>query len=224
MDIAAVPGVPETAVGPEVLDRLPRSAPPAPWPLELRALFWAAWPGAAPARSLPPSLSQGSRVLMGGGGFVRYLDTPVGPYCEALAAALLLRGRRASVHVPFIAVDSGASVVGGRTNWSLPKTLADFEGDPGAEATVSARGDGWAVRASARPLGPVLPLRARLALTQESPDGTVRRARGRLAGRARLAVVSVRASGGAELEAWLDSGRRLGVIVEGARGTLGAPE
>ena len=224
MDLLAVPGIPETAVGPELLDQLPRSAPPAPWPLELRALLWAAWPTAGAARSLRPSLSRGSRVLLGGGGFVRYLDTPVGPYGEALAATLLLRGRRASVHVPFMAVDSAASVVGGRANWSLPKTLADFEGHPGADDTVSARGDGWAVRASARPLGPVLPLRAGITLTQEWPDGTIRRARGRLSGRARLAVVSVRASGGAELEAWLSSGRRLGVILEEARGTLGAPE
>jgi hypothetical protein len=153
---------------------------------------------------------------------VRYSETPVGPYGETFAAALLLRGGRPIVHVPFMAVDSGASVVGGRVNWALPKTVGDFEGDPGADAAASARGQGWAIRAGARPLGPVLPFRARLSLAQEWPDGTVRLARGHLKGRARLAVVSVRASGGPDLEGWLGSGRRPGVIVERARGTLGA--
>ena len=221
MGLDAVPGVSETALRPEHLARLPRSAPPAPWSLELRAVLWVARPA---AEWLPSSLSHRSRVLMGGGGFVRYLDTPVGPYAEALAATLLLRRRQALVHVPFMAVDSGASLVGGRANWSLPKTLADFEGDPGIDATVSVHGEGWAMRASARPLGPGLPLRGRIDLAQEWPDGTVRRARARLAGRARLALVTVVADGGGEFTRCLSSGRRLGVVVEQAHGTLGAPD
>ena len=62
------------------------------------------------------------------GAFVHYLDTPVGPYAEVLASpAVLLRGGLlAAAHIPFIAVDSEASVRGGRENWALPKTLARF--------------------------------------------------------------------------------------------------
>jgi hypothetical protein len=60
--------------------------------------------------------------------FLRYKEGPVGAYDELLAMPnVLLRRRRLSLHVPFIAVDSEASIAGGRGNWALPKTLAEFE-------------------------------------------------------------------------------------------------
>ncbi|MHB8242684.1 MAG: acetoacetate decarboxylase family protein [Solirubrobacteraceae bacterium] len=62
------------------------------------------------------------------GAFLRYKEGPVGAYDELLAMPnVLLRDRRLSLHVPFIAVDSEASIAGGRGNWALPKTLAEFE-------------------------------------------------------------------------------------------------
>ena len=67
-------------------------------------------------------------------GFVEYLDTPVGPYHEVLAGNLLWTGRLSVSQVPFIAVDSLASVAGGRANWALPKTMADFEVDLASDA------------------------------------------------------------------------------------------
>lgn len=220
MDLTAVPGVPETALGAEDAAVLAEAAPPAPWRLELGAVIWLSWPGRGAARDLSPALRAGARVLLAGGGLVRYADTPVGPYAEALAATVVVRDGRVALHVPFMAVDSARSVVGGRRNWSLPKVLARFEGEPSAGTEMSARGEGWEMRVSARPVGPRIPFRARVSLLQPWPDGSVRTARGRLAGRARLARTSVEARGGPELRRWVGSGSRLGVVVEGVHGEL----
>ncbi len=59
---------------------------------------------------LPTGLRPGPPVAVGA--FVRYLDSPVGAYDEVLACPHLLTGGR--LHIPFIAVDSLPSVVGGR--------------------------------------------------------------------------------------------------------------
>ncbi len=218
-----VPGISETGLGAD-LTGLPQAAPAAPWDLALQALVWFGRPVRGVTRPLPAPLHAGARVLARGGGLVRYLDTPVGAYAEVLGAELLWRGRRASVHVPFMAVDSPASVVGGRTNWSLPKTLARFEGNPVGGRAMTARGDAWEVRARARALGPPLPYRSGFALLQVSPDGSVCRATGRMRGRARPARVTVEVSGGADLRRCVGEGSFLGAIVESGRGTLDAPD
>jgi len=222
MDLTAVPGLPETALGTEAADSLPASAPPAPWPLELSALLW---PGRPPRGGVChlPSAMRSARLLVGGGGMIRYANTPVGPYSEVLAGALLLHEGRPALHVPFMAVDSAASVVGGRANWSLPKTFASFEGDPASPGEMDARGEGWKVRATARPLGPAFPFRARVDLVQAWPDGSVRRAVARLSGRGRLARVRVAVSGSG-LGDWLRPGARPGVVLERVRGVLGPAE
>lgn len=221
MDLTAVPGATETALGPEIVARLPASAPPAPWELELRALLWAACPEREAAGALPNGLRPGARILSGAGGLIRYTRTPVGPYDEAFAAAALLRGGGLAAHVPFMAVDSTESLVGGRMNWALPKALARFEGEPRAASGMHARGEGWELRATARSFGPALPFCAPFSLVQEWPDGSIRRASGRMRGRARVARVRVEVSGGLQLRGWLRAGSRLGVVVERARGTLG---
>ena len=75
------------------------------------------------------------------GAMLRYEDTPVGRHAEVMAVTLI-RGRRGPItHCPFIAVDSPASVVGGRANWALAKTLARFEGTPAERAMRLARVD-----------------------------------------------------------------------------------
>jgi hypothetical protein len=218
VDLTAVPGVPETSLGPEVADALPDSAPPAPWELELEALLWLGRP-ARHAGAVPVSLGS-TRPLVGCGGLIRYASTPVGPYCEALGAAVVVHERKPAVHVPFMAVDSKESLVGGRANWALPKVLGSFEGDARTPPTW-AQGAGWEVRVSARPLGPAFPFRAGLRLVQQWPDGTSRTATGRMSSRARVARVQVAASGGPQLTAWLRPGRHLGLLVERAHGTLG---
>ena len=101
-------------------------SPAAPWPANVRATIW--WHRArssdfAPvgAKTLPITMCM----------VVDYTTSPVGPYREILASPALRRdvGRVPRMAVPFIAVDSATSVHGGRTNWHLPKVLAEFEGD-----------------------------------------------------------------------------------------------
>ena len=74
--LSEVPGVPETALEPELLARLPQTAPPAPWDLALQALVWFGPPGRAAAPVLPIALRANARVVARGGGLVRYLETP----------------------------------------------------------------------------------------------------------------------------------------------------
>ena len=85
--------------------------------------------------ALPASL-RSWRPLLLVTSLVHYDQTPVGAYDEVVASVILLRGRHWVAHVPFIAVDSEASIVGGRVNWALPKTMAAFEGRPAAGATT----------------------------------------------------------------------------------------
>jgi Acetoacetate decarboxylase (ADC) len=218
VELTAVPGLPETALASELADRLPERVPPAPWRLRSDAVVWLARPGARASAGLPEAVSA-ARLVASGGGLVRYAETPVGAYAEAFAVGVVLLAGRPAVHVPFMAVDSEPSVVGGRANWSLPKVLAGFEPSEGVPGR--ARGEGWAIAARARPIGPALPFRARLPLVQEWPDGSLRRASARVRGRTRLARVSVEASGSPELGTWLRGGNRLGLLVEDAVGVLG---
>src|SRR5437588_6813952 len=148
------------------------SPPPAPWTCRCQAVVWSARPPRDAAEWLPPALA-GRRPLGVIGGLVRYLDTPVGPYDEVFAAIGLRRGRGLAGHIPFMAVDSAASVAGGRGNWALPKTLAAFAGDM---PSLQAAGDGWRAAIHARPVGPALPLRTAGANLQQWPDGSLRRA------------------------------------------------
>ena len=216
-ELAALPGTPETVLDRGGLDALPASAPPAPWPLVYSAIVWV---GRAPRRAadwLPPAVRRAGRPMGAVGGFVRYASTPVGPYDEVFAG-VLVAGRGGGLHVPFMAVDSAASVVGGRANWALPKVAAEFEGEREA---LSARGEGWSVRADARPRGPRVPVVLPAAIVQEWPDGTLRRAGGRIAGGSRLARIRVEVRGSEALRACLPHGTCLGAVVEDAKTELG---
>jgi hypothetical protein len=171
------------------------------------------WHRATPtARELvPAALRPGPPWTIGA--FVTYLDTPVGPYSEILASPHLLAGslaRRvlARVHVPFIAVDSLASVHGGRAHWSLPKALAHFQG-------TSADGHGWQVSAVADPRGPWLPAPGRLGSTQLSARGLVTSSVTTSRARARLARVQVATSSNGDLASWLLPGGHRGVVLRG---------
>src|SRR3954453_22526314 len=112
-DPATVKGLPESTLRPEHLLALPTDVPAAPWSCRVRALIW--WQRA----SAPAFDWLGRPIPLAVAGFVEYLDTPVGRYHEVLAGNLLRTGAIPAVHVPFIAVDSLASVAGGRANWAL---------------------------------------------------------------------------------------------------------
>jgi hypothetical protein len=206
-DPATVPGLPESHLRPEHLAALSKSPPPAPWTCRARALVWVQRTTERPAFDW-----QGRPLPVAVGGFIEYLDTPVGPYHEVLAGSLVRSARIPAVQVPFIAVDSMDSVAGGRRNWALPKTVARFETDL-TRATARAEGDGWTAtiiptRAVHRP---ALPLPIRLRFSAVGPLGTSRtslRAHGR--------VIRVRTEvDGETLTGWLGRGTHLAVLLTG---------
>lgn len=199
--------------------------PPAPWECHCSALLWLARGGRAAAAAFPSALA-GSPGLATVGGFVHYTDTPVGPYDEVLGMIGSRTGLRPWGHVAFMSVDSQASMVGGRTNWAMPKTLADFDGDPAAGQTVSGTGaDGtpWSVSATSRVVGPAVPLKTKATARQQFGDGRVGDSLLSFSGRIRPAIVTVQVSSEGNLATWLRPGRHLGAVVESATFTLGEP-
>jgi hypothetical protein len=121
--------------------------------------------------------------------------------------------------VPFMAVDSADSLVGGRTNWSLPKSLAEFSGEPG-DPELTAKGDGWLVRVRTRPYGPTFRMPMSGRIVQAWPDGMLREAVVDGSGRGRSAIVSVEVESTGDLPLWLRPGRHLGTVVARASFTM----
>ena len=139
---------------------------------------------------LPDALGAELTPVFVMGALISYDRTPVGPYHEVIGIVSARRGRRVVTHVPFIAVDSAASVVGGRANWALPKTLVEFEGEPENDSTMSVHGAGWRIEARPRAIGPRLPFASPpiAALAQVAGDDTVWRLRGSGYGSVRFAA------------------------------------
>jgi hypothetical protein len=189
-------------------------------------VLWFGRGGAATTAALPPPLRRAARGLGVVGGVVRYRETPVGPYDEVLGLVGSHTGARPWGSVAFMAVDSAASLVGGRTNWAMPKTLAGFEGDPTPGSTVVVRGRDevrWQVTASSRPLAPAVPVVAAGQVRQVFADGTVGGSRLSVRARVRPALVTVDVVSEGPLASWLRPGRHLGLVVQDARFTLAEP-
>jgi len=148
--------------------------------------------------------------------FVRYLDTPVGDYREILATpVLLIEWPLPAATIPFIAVDSLASIVGGRTNWGLPKTHASFTwSDDGSDLHV--RGHGWSIGAQVRSRGPAFPFAALLRARQVVAAGCDLRTRIGGRGRARFGRVTVQVLG-PDLPRWVLPGPHPAILVDDAQ-------
>jgi hypothetical protein len=190
-------------------------APPAPWTLRVSGVAWVHRAVTDADRAHQPGLRVRRSVPLTVAGLVAYAESPVGPYAEVWGApTLVLRGWSPALAVPFMAVDSVASMEGGRANWALPKTLATFSGS-------SAAGEAWSLRARPASAGPRLPLLAAGRLVQVDEAGRELRARAVVHGVGRLARVDVETAG--DVAVWLRGGRHPGVLLE--RGTLvvGAP-
>ena len=225
-EITGVPGVPETALSEELLARLPENLAPAPWDARCTGLMWGGRGGSAARQALPPAL-RGSRARASIGGFVRYSYTPVGTYDEVYGMVASAEGRRSWGNVAFMAVDSEASLVGGRTNWSMPKTLATFEGLVGPKQTMAGWCDGpvrWRVEATAVRVGPRIKVRSKQPSRQEFPDGVVRDSPMVASAVIRPALVRVKVESDGPLASWLRPGMHLGALIESAEFTLGEPE
>ncbi|HEX6356226.1 acetoacetate decarboxylase family protein [Actinophytocola sp.] len=213
-DMLNLRGVPQTALAGDV--DLPGEAPPAPWRTSMRAVVWQGSPSRAARQAAGPVAGRVATVV---GGLISYDDTPVGPYDEIVGVVGLLSGRGVAATVPFIAVDSPASVVGGRVNWALPKTLAHFTGTPATKMT--AEGRDWSVRVSVHALGFSIPFRTRGRLVQPWPGSGTRHARVSMAGKARPALVRVHVEADPTLSGWLRGGWHLGAVLENVTGEFG---
>lgn len=207
-----VAGAPESQLAAGDVARLPASTPGPPWRCRLEAVIWWHRAPAAMVADLPPELGARYGRALVLGALVRYLDTPVGPYEEIIGAVQL---RPLTIHIPFIAVDSLASVHGGRTHWALPKALATFSHTDGQ---LLAAGTGWRVAARARPAGPWLPLAGWLCGRQLDAAGRLRRSTTTVLGRTRLGRVTVQvdsdqAGKPGSIAGWLRSGRHRGLVL-----------
>lgn len=222
IDLSAVPGVGECSLSEEILAMLPSDAPPAPWTVRCSSITWYGRGGRAAARAAGRTVVASGRSLATVGGLVAYADTPVGPYNEVFGVVAYRDGRSVRGTIPFMAVDSPASLVGGRGNWSLPKTLARFTGEPATSGCVmSAAGEGWLVRATARPFGPSVTVPMNSRMVQPWPDGLVRESVLTGTGRSRSAIVTVEVDSRGELPTWLRPGRHFGSVLSDVEFTLG---
>lgn len=214
--LGRVPGVPETILSSALLAELPDGVAPAPWRARARGMFW--WQRLrGPARdaaagALPPALGDVT-VRAAAGALISYADTPVGRYHEIIGLIVARHGARLIVHVPFIAVDSRASIVGGRANWALPKTLVDFTGEPDSGTTMTASAAGWRVTAAAHGRGIALPFAAPAvaSVVQLGPDGDLWTSFSSAHGRSRLARIDVSADG-LSFGSWFPTGSCPGVL------------
>jgi hypothetical protein len=218
--VTAAQGMPETVLPDDVVAGLPATAAPAPWSTRCRVTTWWHKPRRE-SLDVFPEVLRPERVIAIAWSVVQYSDTPVGPYDEIVAAPIPRGGR---VHIPFICVDSPASVVGGRANWLLPKALASFERTGRRSVTVTPQqptGPAWSVTATARPLSPPLPFTSKFAVAQCSTDGAVGSFPARMRGLARYASVTVDGYAEGPLAALLRTGRHRGVVVTHGRFTAG---
>ena len=213
--LICIPGVPESQLPSDAAANLPGRAPGPPWYCEVSSVFWfhKARPGAAEA--LPEVLRGLPRVPVTVGALIQYLDSPVGSYAEVVAAPVLVRRPFPQANVAFIAVDSGASVVGGRSNWALPKVLARFDGDIGSAGQATSTGPDWAVQVVTRPRALRLPTWLRYSCCQVWPGPTLRHFPLEVQGWSRPATVDVEVSSSGSLGSWLAPGRHLGFTVAG---------
>lgn len=220
-ELTGLPGIAETALTEALVNRLPQNVAEAPWSVRCRAMMWLGRAGRSARAALPPALA-GAPALAVVGGFVRYAATPVGPYDEVLGLIASRAGRTPFGTVAFMSVDSEASLVGGRTNWAMPKTLASFRGDIGRRMVASGR-DGWrwSVAAQATALGPEFPMRSSGLVRQEFPDRSLRESRLEFRGTARVAWVGVGVDSDAGLAGWLRPGGHIGLVISRAEFTLG---
>jgi hypothetical protein len=198
--------------GHDLLSGTPPLIPPAPWRSSVDALLWL-HPAARAARELlPPQLAARAGIPVTIGGLISYRD---GPYKEVFGAAVMLRGAPMLSHIAFMAVDSAASVAGGRGNWALPKELADFDGDAGRPGAVTVRGEGWELRVRTTARARRLPMTMTMRAAQVWADGQVRTFSVRMRGTARLARGEVEHFAASPLSDWLVEGRHLAVLVSG---------
>jgi hypothetical protein len=232
--VDAAVGVPETWLPAGLLTRLPGAVARAPWTTRCEVVTWL-HPVEAAAAGLVPEPIRPEKVALVAWALVRYADTPVGPYSEIAATVIPADADANGVgHIPFIVVDSLPSIVGGRVNWLLPKSLGRFEWSPDAAAVTitpeEPAAPAWSmtVRVSGNTTGDTtgdeaaatdvsLPNRLR----QVAADGRVGRLESTLSGSLRPVTIEVDAHAEGPLSMLLQTGRHDGSLLRDCRFEVG---
>jgi hypothetical protein len=213
--VADAAGLPETQLPERLIAQLPDTVAAAPW--HTRDCTVATWLHEVGPEALEcfPDPIRPSGVALVAWALVSYGDTPVGPYSEI--AATLLPVDDEYGHIPFIVVDSPASVVGGRVNWLLPKALADFDWSEDRRAvTVSASqpaSPAWTISVGVTPTGDPTPLTIPNHCQQVSTAGEARRFDGKLSGQMTSATIVVDGKADGPLSALLTPGTYDGTVL-----------
>ncbi len=222
LDLGGIPAVPEGKVDGSLLAGLPTDVPSAPWVSTIDAVLWWHRSTADVHRALPHGLTARPWPPLTVGGLISYRDGPVGPYGEIFGAPAVVSGGLMLGHVPFIAVDSEASMAGGRRNWALPKVMAGFDGDPGLPGRVTASADGWEITVAAAARRRRLPAWARSSVAQVRPDGQVETFTMTVRGQARVGSVRIGHGRPSSLKSWLRPGDHPAIFLSGTQ-TVSAP-
>ncbi|HWC33502.1 MAG TPA: acetoacetate decarboxylase family protein [Mycobacteriales bacterium] len=213
--VADAVGLPETTLPAELVRLLPDKVARAPWRTQCRVMTWMHPVAPAAVEALPAPI-RAAGIALAAWALVRYENTPVGPYDE-VAVTLLPQAGDGYGHIPFIAVDSYPSIVGGRANWLLPKSLARFvwsEDSLSANVTADAPAKpGWSLTVSATPWGETTGAAIPSNVQQVSARGAVRRFTGTMTGSMQPAAVNVDAVAEGPLAALLVSGRFDGTLI-----------
>jgi hypothetical protein len=208
-------GLPETALPAALVQLLPHKVAGAPWRTQCQVITWMHPIDAAALEALPASIRHDG-VALAAWALVRYAQTPVGPYDE-VAVTVIPGGGDGYGHIPFIAVDSYPSIVGGRVNWLLPKALARFvwaENSLSANVTADAPAKpGWSLTVTATPSGNATTAAIPSNVQQVSTGGTVRRFTGTMSGTMWPASVSVDGVAEGPLATLLVSGQYDGTVI-----------
>lgn len=221
--VAEAVGLPESTLPAALIQLLPDKIPGAPWRTQCHVVTWMHPVGPAALDAFPQPIRPAAVSLVAWA-LVRYENTPVGPYNE-VAATLIPDGGDGYGHIPFIAVDSYPSIVGGRSNWLLPKSLARFvwtQDQLSANVTADAPSKpGWSITVSLTPTGEPTELAIPSNVQQVSTGGAVRRFTGNMAGSTRSAAVNVDGVAEGPLAALLVPGRHEGTILSDCRFEVG---
>jgi hypothetical protein len=198
-------------------------APGAPWSLTGEAVVTLARPRSGPDLPSVPALPAGVHPAPGPWTLVgaRFDSSPVGPYLELTVGGPARSGLHVGLCVTTMVVDSGASRVGGRSNWGFPKELGTLH-------WTQAAGDGvqslhWAERdieVSAEAHGPRFPVAVPMRALQRR-GGEVVLVPSRLFGWGRAARVSVTTPPSDPLAAL--AGDHRGLVVSGLRLVVDRP-
>jgi hypothetical protein len=216
-------GLPETVLPDSLVARLPdpSTVAPAPWQTSCQVASWLHQVD-SDALEVFPAAIRPSAISVVAWALVRYEETPVGPYSEIAATLLPDDGVG---HIPFIVVDSLASIVGGRANWLLPKALADFawSEDFGSVAVrpVEPATPGWTATITVEAVGDMTAMTIPSQLRQVATDGSVGTCTGSMAGGMRSATITVDGRAEGPLAALLKPGRYDGTVLTDSQFTCG---